>query len=108
MQSVNDRSEAVAFLSHRGEIVFVTDGVLAISGYDRRELVGKPIFDFFLYRTKELRAQYESIVAQPNLMVYVVLRMTTKRGQVIRVGLTIRNLLHLPDYRGVVVILRAL
>ena len=91
-------------LNHQGEIVFVTDAILAISGYGRRELVGKRIFDFF--QGKDLRVRYESIVAQPNLTLGAVFGMRTKSGLVIGVELTIRNLLHLPDLGGVVVAVR--
>lgn len=98
--------EAIVLLNHRGEIVFVTDAVLAICGYDRRELVGKCFFDFF--QEKNLPLRYESIVAQANLTLGVVFRMKTKCGRVIGVELTIRNLLHLPDPGGVVVTVRRL
>lgn len=97
----------MALMNRKGEIVFVTQSVKGILGFDTRELVGKSGFDLlFRYSKPKARCQYESIIQQPNLYLRAKLWIRHKFCRGVRAEVTLRNLLNIPSIGGVLVILR--
>jgi PAS domain S-box-containing protein len=97
----------IVVLNRKGEIVYATEQIKAILGYECREIIGLSAFDLLpVTEQREAKLRYESIVGRENLVINAVIWIKDKTGSVIRVALTLNNLLHMEDIRGVVVLVR--
>lgn len=103
---MDDRSDIMVVMNRRGEIVYVTDTVAAILGYDRKELIGTNGFDLLFFYTAKARLQYESVLQQPNLHVRIMVWIRHKFCRPIRMEATLKNLLDVPECGGVLVMLK--
>jgi PAS domain S-box-containing protein len=112
MQSVSSEidinlQQAIAVLNHKGEIIYVTDLISAILGYEKRDLICKSAFLLLPSgRQNDMKLQYEWILACRNRTMNTVLPIKHKTGSVIRLALTIHNLCHCGDIKGVVITIR--
>lgn len=112
MQSVSGEidinlQEAIVVLNHKGEIIYVTDRIRVILGYEKRELICKSAFMFLPSgRQSDMKLQYEWILACKNRTTNTVLPVKHKNGSVIRLAVTIHNLCHWGDIKGVVIAIR--
>ena len=101
---INSLPQAIIILNDRGEIIYSTDYIRTILGYDINELVGKCSFGLlFLNNHKMIKLQYERIITTKNMAISAVLRMKHKEGKAIWTELTAKNLLHDKHIKGVLV-----
>ena len=85
-------------LNRTGDIIHVAERIKEVAGYEERELIGKKGFGVLF-----ASVHYDLIVAQRNLRVSVITSLRRKDGGLIRVGITIRNLLHIEHINGVII-----
>lgn len=103
---MDERSDVMVVMNRKGEIVYVTDSVGVILGYDKRELIGTSGFDLLFFYRAKARLQYESVLQQPNLNVRIRVWIRHKFCRPVRMEATLKNLLDIPECGGVLVLLK--
>ncbi|MES1223452.1 MAG: PAS domain S-box protein [Bacteroidota bacterium] len=101
---INNLSQAIVILNDAGDIVYTTDHIKTILGYDSKELIGKSSFDLLSFNNVErAKLQYNKIIARENLVINSVLRLKHKDGEYAWTELTATNLLHIEQIKGILI-----
>lgn len=98
----------LAILNQKGEIIFTTDLITKVLGYENRQLIGISAFTLLpgdRQRSEQLR--YQCIVDQGLPAIRTVLPVRHKTGSFVKLKLTIHSLLPIGDVKGVVITMRA-
>jgi diguanylate cyclase (GGDEF)-like protein/PAS domain S-box-containing protein len=97
----------VAVVAADGEVVWVNDPMVELTGYRREELVGSNMLDHLDTSWNPLALEsIEYALATPGMRLPTMLRFLTRAGEPIVMEVTANNQLHDPAVRGLIVHLR--
>jgi PAS domain S-box-containing protein len=101
---INKLSPAIFLLDQTGSIIYASDRITKLLGYDSREVVGVSCFDlFFLNKPALARKRYQKMIERQNMTVNALLQARHKNGAAEWLELTAVNLLHVAHVRGVLI-----
>jgi PAS domain S-box-containing protein len=99
--------QAIVLLNTDAVIIFSSESMTMITGYDKKDLAGHSIFDFF--DTADItpaRKQYEYLTRANRNFLASFVRIRNKSGQLIWIDVVVKNLLCVPGINAVFVLLK--
>jgi PAS domain S-box-containing protein len=98
---------AIVLLNTEAEILFCSQSITAVTGFEEEELVGKTAFDFF--HPADLpaaRQQHHFLTEEDANASASLIQVRNKEGHMIWIDVVVKNLLHVPEINALFVLLK--
>jgi PAS domain S-box-containing protein len=100
-------SQAIALLSTDGAVLFCSQSIHALTGYEREELVGRSAFDFFHPSGLEaVRQQLSYLMELGENASASLVPVLGKQDEIIWMDVVVKNLLHMPPIHALFCVLK--
>lgn len=104
---IREAEEVFEIVSPSGEILFISDAVERVLGFDVEECIGKKLYDFYEHtEVNYIRDMIEEVLEEPDKKVSRDISFTMKNGKRIYLELHMQNLLNHPVIHGIIVSFR--
>jgi PAS domain S-box-containing protein len=98
---------AIVLLNTEAEILFCSQGITALTGFETQELLGKTVFHFFHPADLPAARQQHQFLTEMNANASVsLLQVRNKQGDMIWIDVVVKNLLHVPEINALFVLIR--
>ena len=100
-------SQAIVLLDTEAKIVFCSQSIMSITGYEPTELIGRSAFDFFHPPDLPAAKQHHQYVTDVNENSFAaVIQIRNKQEDMIWIDAVVNNLLHVPEINALFVVLK--
>jgi PAS domain S-box-containing protein len=98
---------AIVLLNTEAEILFCSQGITALTGFEGQELLGKTVFHFFHQADLPAARQHHRFLTEMDANASVsLLQVRNKQGHMIWIDVVVKNLLHVPEINALFVLIR--
>jgi|GEM_PF-3650468 len=100
-------SQAIVLLNTDAEIIFCSQSIRSITGYEAEELIGKTAFDFFHPDDLPAARQQHDYLTELKLNASVsLIQIRNKHGHMIWIDALVKNLLHVGEIQALFVLMK--
>ncbi|WP_276132201.1 PAS domain-containing protein [Polluticoccus soli] len=101
---IDNCSDAILIRNEHKEIVYCSDSVYGVIGYNAEEVIGKQTLnDIYPDDLQMVLSHWDKVLESPGIPITITYRRIHKDGRLIWCEGTSTNMLHQPEIRGVVV-----